>query len=276
MKIDGKLIAQELLKDLSKRVKKLKNKKITPHLYIITFGKNPQTQSYLKQKLLKATQIGAKITIKKFSLNTPHEKIYKLIDELNSDKKVHGIIVQRPLIKNLSEEKISFSILPEKDVDGFNSHSKFSSPVALAVLKLIESAIDNQNILEFLKSKKIAVLGKGITAGLPINNLLKKYKIKFKTIDSKTKKKEKILKQSDIIVSAVGKKIIKKDLIKKGVYLIGVGMHTVDGKLKGDYNEEKIKNKASFYTPTPGGVGPLNVSMLMKNLIDAAENQSLV
>ncbi len=276
MKIDGKEIASNILKDLKIRVEKLKEKKITPHLYIITFGKNPQTESYLRQKLSKAEIIGAKITIKRFSLNTSASSIYKFIEELNKDKKIHGIIIQRPLIKSLDEEKTSLSINLPKDVDGFHPHSKFSVPVAIAVIKLIESTIENESILEFLKSKKIVVIGKGTTAGKPVINLLEKYKIKFKKVDSKTKDKNKIFKLTDIIISAVGKNIINKENIKKGVVLIGIGMHTgSDGELKGDYNQEEIANKVSFYTPTPGGVGPVNVAMLMKNLVEATENQNL-
>ncbi|PIR79712.1 MAG: hypothetical protein COU25_03930 [Candidatus Levybacteria bacterium CG10_big_fil_rev_8_21_14_0_10_35_13] len=271
MKIDGKKISEDILNNLKERVGKLKKKRVTPHLYIITFGKNPQTESYLKQKLLKAGQIGAKITIKRFLENSEENKILKLIETLNNDKEIHGIIVQRPLPKNFDNERISLAIIPLKDVDGFHPHSYFQSPVGLAVIKLIESTIPNQDIHSFLKSKKIVLIGKGITAGKPIINLFRKLKIKTKVIDSKTRNKQKILKSADIIVSSVGKKIITKDMIKKGVLLIGVGMHIADGKLKGDYNEDEIRSKAVFYSPTPGGIGPVNVTMLMKNLIESAE-----
>jgi len=117
-------------------------------------------------------------------------------------------------------------------------------------------------------------MGKGTTAGQPIINLFKKLNIKNKIVDSKTKHKKKILKSADIIVSSVGKKIISKDMIKKGVLLIGVGMHIADGKLKGDYDEDEISSKASFFSPTPGGVGPVNVTMLLLNLVEASENLS--
>lgn len=273
MKIDGKVIASELIEQLKERVDELKEKKKTPHLYIITFGKNEQTQSYLKQKLLRAEQIGAKVTIKRLGKNTSTEKVHKLIESLNKDKKVNGIIVQRPLIKNLNEEHISTAIILPKDVDGFHPHSKFATPVALAVIKLIESTIEHENIYEYLKSKKIAVLGKGVTAGGPTIRLFKKLGINVKVIDSKTKDREKIIKNSDIIVSAVGKKVINAGMLKKGSILIGIGMHMVEGKLKGDYDEDEIKDKVSFYSPTPGGVGPVNVTMLMKNLVEATENQ---
>lgn len=273
MKIDGKMIAEEISSELKLRVEKLKERNIVPHLYIITFGKNDQTESYLKQKLLRAEQIGAKITIKRFEENVSNDIVYDLIQDLNKDKNVHGIIIQRPLLKDLDEEKISLAVNPQKDVDGFRPDSTFGAPVALAVLKCIEKT-NHQNINEYLNGKKISIVGKGITAGKPTINLFKKMGIKITIIDSKTSNMEAILKNSDIIISAVGKdRIIKPEDIKNGAVLIGIGMHVVDGKLKGDYEEDEIKNVASFYTPTPGGVGPLNVTMLMKNLVEATENQ---
>ena len=274
MKIDGVKISQEILENLKVKVDDLKDKKVTPHLYIITFGYNPQTQSYLNQKLLRAKQIGAKITIKKFNVNVSPKTVYNLIEELNKDKKVHGIIVQRPLPKQLDEEKVSMAVALPKDVDGLHPHSPFFSPVALAVIKLTESTLSSQDIKEYLRSKKIVLIGKGTTAGKPIINLFERLKIKTKIVDSKTKDKKKIIKSADIIVSSVGKKIIGKDDIKRNSILIGVGMHIADGKLKGDYSAEEIEEKASFYSPTPGGVGPVNVTMLMKNLVDATQKQS--
>lgn len=274
MEINGKEISEEIIANLKQRVEKLKGQKVTPHLYIITFGDSPQTESYLKQKLLKAASIGAEITIKRFLQSVSQAKILSLIEKFNKDKNVHGIIVQRPLPKNFDDEQISLAVSPFKDVDGFHPHSEFKSPVGLAVVKLIETTIPSQNIHAFLKSKKIVLIGKGITAGKPIINLFHKLGVKPLIVDSKTKHKEKILKSADIIVSSVGKKIIQKDDIKKGVILIGVGMHVVDGKLKGDYEESDIEQRASFYSPTPGGVGPVNVTMLMKNLVEAAEKQT--
>lgn len=276
MKIDGKLIASELIEILAERVKTLREKNITPHLYIITFGNDPQTESYLKQKKLRANQIGAKITIKRFSTNVKADSVYKLIEKLNKDRNIHGIIIQRPLPKQLDSEKISLAVSLPKDVDGFHPHSKFYSPVALAVIKLIESTLPDENVHEFLRSKKIALVGKGVTAGKPIINLFEKLNIKKTIIDSKTKGKDKIIKSSDIVVSSVGKKILRFENLKKRVILIGVGMHSENGKLKGDYEESEIENIASFYSPTPGGVGPVNVTMLMKNLVEATEQSVII
>lgn len=273
MRIDGKAIASGLIEQLKTKVDALKERGVTPHLFIITFGDDTQTESYLKQKKLRAEQIGAKITIKKFDTKVKASLVYDLIEKLNKDSDIQGIIVQRPLPKQLDAEKISLAVSLPKDVDGFHPHSKFASPVGLAALKLIESTLEHENILEFLKSRKITIIGKGITAGGPTIKLFQNLGFRFNIVDSKTKNRKNILKRSDIVITAVGKEIVRKEELKKGVILIGIGMHTENGKLKGDYDEADIESVASFYSPTPGGVGPVNVTMLMKNLVDAAQQQ---
>lgn len=131
------------------------------------------------------------------------------------------------------------------------------------------------NFTTWLKSKKISVIGKGQTAGHPIIELLTKYGIPPDVIDSKTTNRKELLKSSDIIVSAVGKRILSSKDIKRGVILIGVGLFSDgDGKLKGDYDDSDVENIASFYSPTPGGVGPLNVACLLENLITATIKQN--
>ena len=124
--------------------------------------------------------------------------------------------------------------------------------------------------------KDVVLAGKGVTAGKPIINFFARKAVTTTIVDSKTANGDEIFKNADIIISSVGKKILSSNNIKKGVILIGVGMHVVDGKLKGDYDENEIENIASFYSPTPGGVGPVNVTMLMKNLVEATEAQSAI
>lgn len=268
MKIDGKAFAQEILDDLKERVINLKTRAIVPHMYIITFGNNPQTESYLKQKLLKAEYIGAMITIKRFEETIDQKSVYDLIEKLNNDPLVHGIIVQRPMPSQFDEQTISEAVITQKDVDGFNTKSPFNTPVALAVFKLLEKVLGNTN----LDSKNIVIAGRGITAGQPIRVFFAKRNIRTINVDSQTENKDEIFRQADIIISAVGKEILHQGNIKPGVILIGVGMHTEDGKLKGDYDQVEIENTASFYTSTPGGVGPVNVALLMQNLVEASEN----
>lgn len=274
MIIDGKQIASGVLNDLKLRVEKLKTENIIPHLYIILLSDDGSSTSYVKQKILRGEEIGAKITLDRKNSDISTEKLLEIINNLNKDNLVHGIIVQRPMPATLNEEKIANSILPQKDIDGFNPNSKFDVPVALAIFKLLET-IHKDNFNIWLKQQKICVIGKGITAGKPIAKSFEKIGIIPLIIDSKTNNRNEILKTADIIISTVGKKdIIKEPEIKNGVILIGVGLHKEeDEKFHGDFNEENIQNKALFYSPTPGGVGPVNVSMLLANLVKATENK---
>lgn len=266
MKIDGKQISSEILETLKPEVNKLKSEGISPCLAIILIGNNEASKSYIKQKQLKASEIGAEIKLFHFE-STSEKDLLKLINNLNNDYKIHGIIVQRPLPQNFNREKISLAINPLKDVDGFNTESNFDAPVALAVIEILKSINEND-----LSKRKIVVLGKGETAGGPIIKLLDKMELNFQVIDSKTENPDELINNSDIIISAVGREnVIKAELLNHNQILIGVGLYPKEGKLKGDYEETFVENKVKFYTPTLGGVGPVNVACLMKNLVLASQ-----
>ena len=283
MIIDGRKIAQEILDNLAKHVDQLKEKNITPHLHIITLTTDSASEAYVGQKEIKGEQIGAQITIENLNPTTPEDVLLEKIAKLNSDSNVHGIIIQRPFSPHINEDKIANSINPDKDVDGFHPDSKFSPPISEAVLKVLQfvkstsevGEADTSEVNAWLKNKKIAVIGRGVTAGNPVIKTLQKIEIEPEIITSQTQNKEEILKNSDILIGAVGKSdVIEAKNLKKGVILIGVGMFRGDdGKFHSDYDEEDIKDIASFYTPTPGGVGPVNVAMLLTNLVKATENQ---
>lgn len=266
MIIDGKQIAQEILDCLRKKIAK---EKVIPHLAIILVGDDPASLAYVRQKEIKAQSIGAKTTIKKLSSKTTTSQLLKIIKTLNKNEDIHGIIVQQPLPSQINIDEIVNSIDPKKDVDGFHPKSHFEMPIALAVLRILKKTCNCKNFDEWLKSKNIAIVGKGKTGGKPLIQMFKKMKIKPIVIDSKTKNPQKITRTADVVISAVGKpQIIKKDMLKKGVILIGLGMFKgQDGKLHGDYQEDDVKDIASFYTPIPGGIGPTNVAMLLKNLV---------
>lgn len=270
MRIEGRKISERILSNLKLRVKKLKAQNITPHLAIILIGNDPASVAYVRQKKIKAEQIGAKTTIEKLPPYTTTAHILQLLNDLNHLNNVHGIIVQQPLPASINIKKVTEVINPKKDVDGFRPKSKFKPPIALAILQILEE-VRPQGI-EWLKLKNITIIGKGQTGGKPVIQTLKQLGVEPLVIDSKTKNPKILTKTADIIISAVGKaNIIKPEMIKQDVVLISIGLHKDrDGKLHGDYDEEKIKDIASFYTPTPGGVGPVNVAMLLKNLIDAA------
>jgi len=277
MKIDGKQIAQEILDNLKKQTEKLKEKHIYPKLAIILVGNDPSSVSYINQKEIKADLIEAKTTIKHFPSDTSTAALLKAIKGFNDDDKVHGIIVQQPLPKHINLKRIVDAIDPKKDVDGFHPNSHFQMPINMAVLKILEKVYINtpnleSRFIDWLKDKKIVILGKGETGGKPIIKLFEKMKIPVTSIDSKTEKPENLTQNADIIISAVGKaNILKPQMIKEGVALIGIGISRgKSAKLMGDYDQNEAKNIASFYTPTPGGIGPINVAYLLKNLVDAA------
>lgn len=199
-------------------------------------------------------------------------ELKKLVDKLNSDQQVHGIIIQRPLPIQIDEIAARQIVIPSKDVDGFLPNSKFNEPIAEAVLEILKTVFEQKPADEFiswLKAKKIVVVGKGRTGGGPVINLFRKLEVKPLIIDSKTPNPAEIVKSADILISTVGRHgIIRTNEVKKGAILIGIGMHKgEDGRLHSDYNQEEIASVASYYTPVPGGVGPVNVAMLLKNLI---------
>jgi methylenetetrahydrofolate dehydrogenase (NADP+)/methenyltetrahydrofolate cyclohydrolase len=297
MLINGKHIAEQIFSDLKQRVSSLN---FTPKLGVILVGEDPASEAYVMQKQLKADNINAEVAIFQFPIDTQTETLLDKIRSLNSDSTTHGIIVQRPLPPHINTDVLQEEIDESKDVDGFKSTSPFHVPVVLAVLRILNevyvslrakemsdaisssqiaaspTAPRNDNLLVWLKTKQVVLIGKGSTAGKPLMDYLNEMGVAFQSIDSKTENPEEITKQADIIISSVGKgSIITREMIKPGVVLIGIGIFRgEDGKLHGDYEEEQIKDIAAFYTPTPGGVGPINVAMLLENLVMAAENSA--
>ncbi len=270
MKIDGREIAKHIFEDLEKKIEDLKKKNITPHLVIVLIGEDPASISYVNSKKEKGEKIGCKVTILNLKSDIAAQELFKLIEEYNNISTVHGIIVQRPVPSQIPEYELDLAIVPKKDVDGFNPNSPFDPPIAEAVLEILKS------IKVEPKGKKICVIGKGKTGGGPIIQVLKKNGVEPQVVDSKTPNSSDLTLGSDIIITAVGKShVLKSENIKKGAILVSLGMHKEeDGKLHGDYDESEIEEKAKFYTPTPGGVGPVNVACLLKNLITASKNSS--
>lgn len=299
MVIDGKKIASIIYDDLKKRALLLKQQGVTPHLIVILIGNDPASVAYVNQKKKWSEEIGILFSLVHYNQSIAKEELLQAIHHVNQDSSVHGIIIQRPIPQQIDQDQLLQIIDPQKDVDGFHPTSPFEVPVAQAVWKILEEIyketkgpqgtkdpneeispgtfgpfISSGPFLEWLHSKNIVVVGKGETAGKPVIDFLKKQNLSTRIIDSKTENPELIMQSADILISAVGKPgIISANNLKQGAILIGVGI-TKDGEesLQGDYNEEEIKNIVSFYTPTPGGVGPVNVAYLLTNLIKAAEN----
>lgn len=274
VRIDGTEIASTIYKKLTNRVGALAKKNIIPHLAVILVGENPASVAYVTLKQKKGEAIGAKVTLLKYPTSVTTEELLKKLEELNSDPSVHGILIQRPLPEQIDVPKIELATNPQKDVDGFHPSSPFTLPLPLAVVKILEYCHPD-NFKEWLASQSIVVIGKGPTGGGPIIKLLNKLGVNPVVIDSKTENPNDLMKNADIIIASAGREnVVQPENIKQGVILVGVGiLRGTDGKLKGDYNEEEIKDIAGFYTPTPGGVGPVNVAMLMENLLTATEAQ---
>lgn len=276
MRIEGKEIASQILSDLAKKVAELKKSGVTPTMAIFLMGNNQASEIYVKQKILKAESIGAKVKLFRFPTGATNKKIEKELHKLIVDKNIHGIILQRPAPENVNADMLTELVPPLKEIDGFGTSPAHPVPVAQAVFELLKDvhrkAHQDKNFIDWLKSKKVVLIGKGETAGKPIIEHFRKHGLVPIIVDSKTKDRSSMLKSADIIISSVGKKVINSKEVKKGVILISVGLFTnSEGKLNGDYDDNEIKNIASFYSPTPGGVGPVNVACLLKNLIKSAE-----
>lgn len=284
MKIDGKALAAEIINDLEREIKRLKQTGTTPRIAIVTLGPEASWEAYVKQKIKLAETLDIQTQLINLE-DANQEELLKLIHELNNDPKVHGIIVQRPFPEHIDNEIIVNAVSPEKDIDGFRNDSKFEVPVWLAVRRILEEVDSQTNRgstpavlqgveppLSWLQNKTIAVVGKGITAGTPTISGLKKLGSNPIVVSRSTENPSEELQKADIIISAVGKTVIKPEDLKRGVVLIGIGLHRgEDGKLHGDFRENEIEDIASFYTPSPGGVGPINLAFLFSNLIKAAK-----
>ncbi len=284
MKIDGKAIADKILQNLARQVTALKNKGVTPTLAVILVGDDPASLSYIKQKQKAADAIGAKVILDQQAASISSQVLKERIEKYNDDPSIHGIIIQRPLPKESPIDRdILNEISPKKDVDGFIPSSPYDVPVAKAVLTILREvfALEKKNVKaqtfeDWLKSQCVAVIGRGETAGKPIADALGEHGCTLSVVHSQTAHPEQVIKTLNIVVSCVGKeRVVTKDMIVPGTILISVGIwRGTDGKLHGDYKEEEIKDIASYYTPTPGGVGPVNVACLMQNLVKACTIQN--
>lgn len=279
MIIDGKMIAKKMYTTLQQEVEVLKRKSVTPHLVVILVGEDPASVAYVRQKKLRGEEIGMKVTVLTYPNDVAEQTLIDEIEKLNQDSTVHGIIIQQPLPKHIDAHKLVNMTSAKKDVDGFHYESPFAPPIAGAVLKALDGVLEqtegDKDTNTWLKDKKISIIGKGGTGGKPIREEFEKLGVKPKVIDSKTESPEAILAVSDIIVSCIGKpSTVDFTKIKKGCILIGVGMFRGEnGKLRPDYDENVISQIASYYTPVPGGIGPLNVAMLLKNVIIATKEE---
>ncbi len=270
----GKPLAETILLDLKERIE---SHNLKPHLVIILAGENLASRTYIKYKKIAAERIGLTVTVKEFAENQSTQCI-NTIAQLNQDPTVHGIIVQLPVFASWPTEEVVNAVALHKDVDGFLPHSPFTPATADGVWEMLGefARLEKFSSTEgFLKNKNIVVLGKGRTAGKPTRDLLRTKGFESQLIDSKTENPDHIISQSDVVITATGKKhIIHADNIKEGSYVIGVGVgkEIVEGqeKLFGDIDEHQIREKAALYCPTIGGIGPLTIACLLRNVVIAS------
>lgn len=273
--LDGKKYSAEIINDLKNVVDGFKNTvgKV-PGLAVIIVGDDQASKVYVNSKIRACEKIGIKSVEVCLPENTSEEEVLNKIEELNNDKEINGILVQLPLPKHISEKKVTEKISVTKDVDGFKPEnlgkimmgddSGFISCTPQGIMYLIE-----QTKVE-LYGMTACVLGRSNIVGKPISSLLINKGATVVTCNSRTKNLEEIIKNSDIIVAAIGQaKFVKENMVKEGAIVIDVGINRLEGKLVGDVDFENIKEKSSYITPVPGGVGPMTIAMLMKNTVQS-------
>jgi methylenetetrahydrofolate dehydrogenase (NADP+)/methenyltetrahydrofolate cyclohydrolase len=275
MIIDGKKIAQEVRNEVKKEVEELRKEGVTPGLAVILVGENPASLVYVRQKEKACEEVG--IVSYKYSLpeEATEEKLLSVVDELNGEEKVHGILVQLPLPKHLDEKKVIEKISPEKDVDGFHplnmgrlfvGEPSFVPCTPRGVIELIERSGFE------IKGKKAVIVGRSNIVGKPVAVLLLMRHATITVCHTRTKDLATETREADILVVAAGRpRIITGEMVKEGAIVIDVGINRVDGKLVGDVDFDSVSPKVSAITPVPGGVGPMTVAMLMKNTLEAAK-----
>jgi methylenetetrahydrofolate dehydrogenase (NADP+)/methenyltetrahydrofolate cyclohydrolase len=274
--IDGKKVAADIKEKLKGELDALKSKGVEPGLAVVLIGENPASKKYVSNKEKTCESLGIKSLGHKLPESTTQEELLKLIDNLNVDPKVHGILVQLPLPKHLNEKEVMHRIAPEKDVDGFG-------PDALGRLVLDEPgfvACTPHGAMKMLdaygidpKGKKAVIVGRSIIVGKPLALLLLKRHATVTICHSRTANLKEECLNADILCAAVGKaKMITGDMVKKGAAVIDIGINvTPEGKLVGDVDFDAAKEKAAYITPVPGGAGPMTIAMLMYNTVLAAK-----
>lgn len=276
--LDGKAVSAKMKERVKNEAVKLKNLGVEPALAVILVGEDKASQTYVasKEKACHACEI--KSIMHRLPEQTTQSELLALIDLLNLDDSVDGILVQLPLPKHINTDKILESISPNKDVDGFH---------AINVGKL-SSGLDGfvpctpLGIMEILKEydidvsgKNACVIGRSNIVGKPMANLLLNASATVTVTHSKTKNLKEICKNADILVAAIGKPFfVTEDMVKDGAIVIDVGINRLDdGRLVGDVDFDKVASKCSYITPVPGGVGPMTIAMLLSNTIKSAKNR---
>ena len=277
--IDGKAVSLQVKQQVKQECDKLKAKGVTPGLAVIIVGDDPASQVYVRNKERACEKCGFYSVKYALDADTTQDELNALIDKLNKDEKINGILCQLPLPKHLDDKEVIHRIDHIKDVDAFHPVNvgaimigdyNFLPCTPAGVMELIHSTgVD-------ITGKKAVVIGRSNIVGKPMAMLLLHENATVEITHSKTVDLKSITKEADILVAAIGRaKFVTADMVKDGAVVIDVGMNRDEnGKLCGDVDFENVKDKCSFITPVPGGVGPMTISMLMRNTLTAAKLQN--
>ena len=275
--IDGKAISAEVRREIAADTKRLIEKTgVTPGLAVVIVGTDPASQVYVRNKRRACEEVGFYSEAYELPEETTQEELEALVERLNGDQKIHGILVQLPLPKHLDEEKILLKISPDKDVDAFHPYNvgrimignyDFLPCTPAGVMELIHRSGVS------VGGKECVVVGRSNIVGKPMAMLLLHDNGTVTVCHSRTKDLAEVTRRADILIASIGKpKFFTADMVKPGAVVIDVGINRLpDGKLCGDVDYESVEPIASYITPVPGGVGPMTITMLMQNTLRAAK-----
>ena len=265
--LDGKTLSLKILEQVKERVAKLDKQ---PHLVVILVGENPASKIYVNSKKKAAEKVGIKSTVIEMDINVSEEDLLKTIEKLNNDSDVTGILVQLPLPKHIDKNKIILAISPKKDVDGFTPENVGKMVIGLepyfypATPQGIMMLLDEYNIP--IEGKEAVVIGRSNIVGRPMAQLLLKHNATVTMCHSFTQDIQDKIKTADIVISAVGKKIVRCKMVKKNSCIVDVGIfRDANDKLTGDVDFDFVSPTCGYISPVPGGVGPMTIASLMYN-----------
>jgi len=272
--LDGKKLANDLKKVLALRVKKLLKEGITPGLAIILVGDNPASKVYVNNKCQVCEELGINCEIIELPKTATNKKVLSIIDRLNKDRKIHGIVLQLPVPKQLNVAQLLFALDPLKDVDGLHpvnlgmlaqGKSLFVPATPLGILKLLEYYKIS------VKGKHVVIVGYGQVVGMPLSLSLASRQATVSVAQEATKNLSKLTNQADILITATGQPgLIKASMVKNKAVVVDAGTSKVKGKFVGDVDFASVSKKVAYITPTPGGVGPMTVISLVENVVISA------
>ena len=278
--IDGKLLSEQLRKEVATRAAALKTKGITPGLAVVLVGDNQASQVYVRNKVKACEDVGFHSVLEKYDASMTEAELLARVEALNNDPSIHGILVQLPLPKHIDDHKVIETISPAKDVDGFHVASAgalmvgevgFKACTPYGCMKMLESIG-----MKDLRGKHAVVIGRSNIVGKPMAMMLLAANATVTVTHSGTADLAAMTRQADVIVAAVGKvNVLTADMVKPGAVVIDVGMNrNAEGKLCGDVDYAGVKEVAGYITPVPGGVGPMTITMLLVNTMESAERSA--